>query len=95
VAISAFPPNFQLLCQLLAEKISVAYHALLHPQPEQRWTPCSLAAAERNHILSILRFTKGNKRKAARLLGITPATLYRKLEQNLGGSSDEFPLTSN
>lgn len=40
----------------------------------------SLEDIERNHILKVLEYTKGNKAEAARLLGIGIATLYRKLE---------------
>lgn len=36
---------------------------------------------ERSHITSILRHTDGNKTEAARLLGIDPSTLYRKMER--------------
>ncbi len=38
-----------------------------------------LAAAEKLHILKVLKHTGGNKSEAARLLNIAPATLYRKL----------------
>lgn len=46
----------------------------------------SLAAVERQHIEKILLHTKGNKAKAARLLEIGLATLYRKI--------DEYGITS-
>lgn len=36
---------------------------------------------ERHHILSVLKRTEGNKAEAARLLGIDPSTLYRKMER--------------
>jgi len=36
---------------------------------------------EKHHILSILKRTEGNKAEAARLLGIDPSTLYRKMEK--------------
>lgn len=36
---------------------------------------------EKHHILSILNRTEGNKTEAARLLGIDPSTLYRKIER--------------
>jgi two-component system, NtrC family, response regulator len=45
----------------------------------------SLAAAEQQHILKVLRLAGGNKSEAARLLGIAPATLYRKLDEYRGG----------
>ena len=41
----------------------------------------SLAAVEKMHIRKILAFTQGNKAKAARLLEIGLATLYRKMEE--------------
>ncbi|MBW3519142.1 sigma-54 dependent transcriptional regulator [Flavobacterium sp. NKUCC04_CG] len=40
-----------------------------------------LAYAEKNHILSVLKYTNGNKTKTAELLGIALTTLYRKLEE--------------
>lgn len=36
---------------------------------------------EKHHILSVLKRTDGNKSEAARLLGIDPSTLYRKMEK--------------
>lgn len=36
---------------------------------------------EKHHILSVLKRTQGNKSEAARLLGIDPSTLYRKMER--------------
>ncbi|MGZ8540586.1 MAG: sigma-54-dependent transcriptional regulator [Chitinophagaceae bacterium] len=41
----------------------------------------SLAAVEKQHIQKILQHTNGNKAKAARLLEIGLATLYRKIEE--------------
>lgn len=41
----------------------------------------SLAAVEKYHIQKILHYTNGNKAKAARLLEIGLATLYRKMEE--------------
>lgn len=42
---------------------------------------------EKHHIQSVLKRTDGNKSEAARLLGIDPSTLYRKMER-LGFSND-------
>lgn len=36
---------------------------------------------EKHHIQSMLKRTEGNKSEAARLLGIDPSTLYRKMEK--------------
>lgn len=41
----------------------------------------SLASMEKNHIRKILSFAKGNKTKAAELLGIGLTTLYRKMDE--------------
>lgn len=40
----------------------------------------SLETAEKEHIKSILRLTKGNKREAAKRLKISRGTLYRRLK---------------
>jgi len=37
--------------------------------------------AERRHLLSVLEHTGGNRRKAIELLGISPETFYRRLEE--------------
>jgi two-component system, NtrC family, response regulator len=41
----------------------------------------SLSSVEKNHIQKVLRYTNGNKTKAAEYLGIGLTTLYRKLEE--------------
>ena len=40
-----------------------------------------LSSVERIHIQHILEYTKGNKTQAAKLLNISSATLYRKIEE--------------
>ena len=40
-----------------------------------------LANIERSHIQKVLHHTKGNKTRAAELLGIGLTTLYRKLDE--------------
>lgn len=42
--------------------------------------PLSLSEVERKHISFVLKFVKGNKLKAAQLLGISRTTLYEKLK---------------
>jgi two-component system response regulator HydG len=41
----------------------------------------SMAEVERLHIMNTLRLTEGNREKAARILQISPRTLYRKLRE--------------
>ena len=43
--------------------------------------PESLEAAERQHLARMLRHTRGNKRKAAHLLGISRSTLLNKVRK--------------
>lgn len=38
------------------------------------------ADAEREHIISVLRLTEGNRLQAARILGISRKTLWQKLK---------------
>jgi two-component system response regulator HydG len=38
----------------------------------------TLAEVARDHIAAVLEFTDGNKSRAAKILGISPATLWRK-----------------
>ena len=41
----------------------------------------AMSSVEKDHILKVLNYTKGNKAEAARLLDIGIATLYRKLDE--------------
>ncbi len=54
------------------------------PHAENIWVcklPLTLDEVEREHILATLRFTKGNKLRAADLLGIGRYSLYRKAKR--------------
>ncbi|MEI9911656.1 MAG: sigma-54 dependent transcriptional regulator [Bacteroidota bacterium] len=53
----------------------------IQQQNETALPGVSLSAVEKQHIQKILRYTNGNKAKAARLLEIGLATLYRKMEE--------------
>jgi DNA-binding NtrC family response regulator len=49
--------------------------------PAQSAEPDSLEAAERRHIALALRYTGGNRRRAAHLLGISRSTLLHKVRK--------------
>lgn len=49
--------------------------------PAEPGPPDSLEAAERRHIALTLRYTGGNRRQAARLLGIARSTMLSKLRK--------------
>ena len=49
--------------------------------PASDAAPDALEAAERRHIASMLRYTRGNKRRAAQLLGIARSTLLAKVRK--------------
>jgi DNA-binding NtrC family response regulator len=49
--------------------------------PTGNAAPDSLDAAERRHIAAMLRHTRGNRRQAALLLGISRSTLLNKLRR--------------
>ncbi|MGI8908624.1 MAG: sigma 54-interacting transcriptional regulator [Candidatus Sumerlaeaceae bacterium] len=55
--------------------------------PDQ--APLSLEEMEKHHIQHVLKFVKGNKLKAAQLLGISRTTLYEKLKQYELATLDE------
>ena len=56
--------------------------ARVQPLAGEPHPPVPLAEVEKNAILSALRYTDGNKRAAAELLGIYRATLYSKLRRH-------------
>ena len=49
--------------------------------PDRAGPPDSLADAERRHIDRTLRFTGGNRRQAALILGISRSTLLHKIRK--------------
>lgn len=49
--------------------------------PDRPAVPEPMDAIERRHILTTLRFTRGNRRNAAQLLGIARSTLLAKIRK--------------
>ena len=49
----------------------------------------SLASAEQRHIRFVLNYCGGNKRRAARLLGVSRSTLDRKIEGLTQAASEQ------
>jgi len=58
-------------------RAAVGAMKILKPMPDGR--PEELASIERDHIARILTESKGNKQAAARRLGLSRRTLYRRL----------------
>jgi DNA-binding NtrC family response regulator len=63
----------------LADLDSAALRQALAPAADI--APDSLEAAERRHLAAMLRHTRGNKRRAAQLLGIARSTLLAKVRK--------------
>ena len=53
----------------------------IETNPHDSLSAFNLSTVEKLHIQKILHHTKGNKTKAAELLGIGLTTLYRKMEE--------------
>lgn len=68
---------------ILAEGDTILPEHLPYDIQKQDSSPAglTLASVEKNHIQKVLHYTKGNKTKAAVLLGIGLTTLYRKMEE--------------
>lgn len=60
----------------LPEEVRLAMPAIGSPGRQRR-----LADVERDYILNVLDSVDGNRTKAATVLGIGPATLFRKLKE--------------
>ncbi|OUW43036.1 hypothetical protein CBD41_08035 [bacterium TMED181] len=54
------------------------------PTGDSPWKPISLKELEEKHILRVLEYVGGNKKKAAEILGIERSTLYSRLKNILG-----------
>jgi len=57
--------------------------------------PGALQTMERDHILEVLRQVKGNRLKAAKVLGISRRALYRRLERHQLGEEAPRPAAGH
>ena len=62
-----------------ANLLPYEFHAL--EQQSGETDPMKMELVEKQHIIKVLTYTKGNKTETARLLGIGLTTLYRKIEE--------------
>jgi DNA-binding NtrC family response regulator len=89
----AFPGNIRELENMMAsavlleksQALTLSSVRSLHAGPHVLHGTCSglmtLEAMEKEHILRVLKETGGNRKKAAVILGINTATVYRKIEK--------------
>ncbi len=75
---AADPEGLLLDLSLPALDLAALREALAPGRPV---APDSLDDVERRHIHLVLRYTDGNRRQAARLLGISRSTLHNKLRR--------------
>ncbi len=67
--------------QITAELLPASIQQGGEPSVRSRSGPRSLAEVERLHIKNVLKQCEGNRRKAAAALGISTATLWRRLKE--------------
>ena len=65
--------------------------AAAHALRPTGWEPLTIRELERLHILRTLEYTAGKRSVAARLLGINPATLWRKMKTIDAGPPSRQP----
>ena len=88
----AFPGNVRELLNVVERSIALANDRIIRPDdlpghiagPRQKKTSLTslqeiIAEAEKYHIIKVLQLTKGNRSKAAEILGISRKTLWEKI----------------
>ncbi len=88
-----WPGNIRQLRNVIESAVVLGDGPVIHPsslilhQPGDRdsaagdaWEPITLEELQRRHILKVLEYTGGNKKRAADILGIERCTLYAKLK---------------
>jgi DNA-binding NtrC family response regulator len=102
-----WPGNVRELEHVMERAVALATHTVLSADDlpveirsasngQADHLPGTLSALKRDHVLSVLESTQGNKERAARLLGISRRTLYRFLDRygmsHSRASRDHEPL---
>ncbi|MDK9708238.1 MAG: sigma-54 dependent transcriptional regulator [Desulforhopalus sp.] len=88
----AFPGNVRELLNIVERSIALANDTIIRPEdlpahiigPRQKKTPLTslqgiVADAEKDHIIKVLQLTKGNRSRAAEILGVSRKTLWEKI----------------
>lgn len=90
------PTPFLQICEMNRQAINPvpAGHSSPNRDSWQCAVPLTLDEVERQHIVATLRYTEGNKLRAAELLGIGRYSLYRKAER-LGIDLDSLSIRPN
>jgi transcriptional regulator of acetoin/glycerol metabolism len=95
------------VCQDLPDTLFAATQGSVLPGGPLPDDIINLAELERRHIFQVLERVKGNKSRAAQLLGFDRRTLYRKLDAyergdpgaaalaNLDDSGEDLPASAN
>src|SRR5690606_22030156 len=81
--------NIRELKNVMERVVILADHGLISPNllpfefhTETRGAdPLNMQDMEKQHIIKVLKYTRGNKTETSRLLGIGLTTLYRKIEE--------------
>lgn len=76
-----WPGNIRELKNAILKAVILTESAIINKDLfalKEDWKPTSLDEAEKEHIMKVLEYTRGNKEKACRILGISKQTIHNK-----------------